>query len=73
MPLFEVAILLKPTKKELDEGKTEELIFGPNAVVANDGQSAAVAAVLDERSATSIVKAEDRARMAILVRPFVSA
>lgn len=72
MPLFEVAILLKPTKKEFEEGKAEKLIFGPTAVVANDGQSAAVAAVLDEKSSTSMVQAEERARMEILVRPFVA-
>jgi hypothetical protein len=64
--LFEVAILEKPTKKEIeDEGKTERLAFGPKAVVANDPQSAAIAAVLDNGNIEV-----DRSRMTVLVRPF---
>src|SRR5262245_5840994 len=47
MPLFEVAILQKPTKKEAEDGACEKLVFGPKAVVANDDQSAAIAAVMD--------------------------
>lgn len=65
MPLFEVAILEKPTKKETEDGKGERLVFGPKAVVANDGQSAAIAAVLDGGD----IKV-DRSRMEVLVRPF---
>lgn len=64
--LFEVAILEKPTKKEIEEeGKTERLVFGPKAVVANDSQSAAIAAVLDGEKIEV-----DRARMTVMVRPF---
>jgi hypothetical protein len=64
--LFEVAILEKPTKKEVEEGgKTERLVFGPKAVVANDSQSAAIAAVLDNERIEV-----DRSRMIVLVRPF---
>lgn len=66
--LFEVAILETPTKKELEEGKTERLVFGPRAVVANDGQSAAIAAVLDGNNGDKIEI--DRSRMKVLVRPF---
>lgn len=66
MPLFEVAILEKPTKKEAEEGKTERLVFGPVAVVAKDTQGAAIAAVLD-KTADVVV---DRQRMEVLVRPF---
>lgn len=64
--LYEVAILEKPTKKEVEEnGAVEKLVFGPKAVVANDAQSAAISAVLDG------AKIEvDRARMSVLVRPF---
>lgn len=66
MPLYEVAILEKPTQKEIDdEGKTERLVFGPKAVVANDPQSAAISAVLDGEKPTI-----DKARMTVLVRPF---
>ena len=65
MPLFEVAVLERPTKNDADEGKGERLVFGPVAVVANDAQSAAIVAVLDQ------TKVEvDRARMLVLVRPF---
>lgn len=64
MPLFEVAILEQPTKKEAEDGKVERLAFGPKAVVAKDTQSAAIAAVLDEKVDI------DRSRMMVLVRPF---
>jgi hypothetical protein len=64
--LYEVAILEKPTKKEIeDEGKVERLVFGPKAVIANDPQSAAISAVLDGEKIEV-----DRARMTVLVRPF---
>lgn len=67
--LFEIAILEKPTKKEVEEqGLTERLVFGPKAVVANDSQSAAIAAVLDGNNGTKIEV--DRSRMTVLVRPF---
>lgn len=64
--LFEVAILEKPTKKEIEEeGRTDRLVFGPKAVVANDSQSAAIAAVLNGEKIEV-----DRSRMTVLVRPF---
>jgi len=68
MPLFEVAIIETPTKKEAEEGKTERLVFGPRAVIANDPQSAGIAAVLDGNNGEKIEV--DRARMKVLVRPF---
>jgi hypothetical protein len=67
--LFEVAILETPTKKEQEDGKTERLVFGPKAVVANDGQSAAIAAVLDGDGSGTKIEV-DRSRMKVLVRPF---
>lgn len=65
MPLFEVAIIERPTKKDAEEGKVERLAFGPTAVVATDMQSAAIAAVLDGGDIQV-----DRQRMEVLVRPF---
>lgn len=65
MPLFEVAIIEKPTKKEAEDGKGERLAFGPKPIVANDAQSAAIAAVLDGEKISV-----DRQRMEVLVRPF---
>jgi len=64
MPLFEVAILERPTKKEAEEGASERLVFGPKAIIAADGQSAAIAAVMGETIDA------DRSRMVVLTRPF---
>lgn len=68
MPLFEVAMLVKPTKKESEEGGSETLVFGPKAVIANDAQSAAISAVLDNTDEK--LKTVDRSRLQVLVRPF---
>lgn len=66
MPLFEVAIIEKPTKKEIDEGTgVEKLVFGPKPVVARDGQSAAIAAVMGGEAPKV-----DMSRAEVLVRPF---
>lgn len=66
MPLFEIAILEHPTKKEREEGTGQErLVFGPKAVVARDPQSAAISAVLDQGQLDIA-----RDRMEVLVRPF---
>lgn len=68
MPLFEVAILEVPSKKEVEEGNaTEKLVFGPEFVVAKDTQSAALKAVLDNNDKAAKV---NRDRMQVLVRPF---
>jgi hypothetical protein len=66
MPLFEVAILQKPTKKEAEDGASEKLVFGPKSVVARDDQSAAIEAVMDGEVPRDI----ERSRMEVLVRPF---
>lgn len=68
MPLFEVAILEVPTKKEAEEGSAlERLAFGPAHVVAKDAQSAAIKAVLDNAEKAGKI---DQSRMQVLVRPF---
>ena len=64
MPLFEVAILEQPTKKEAEEGEVEKLVYGPKAVIARDVQSAGIAAVMGDK-----VEVE-KTRMVVLVRPF---
>lgn len=67
MPLFEVAIIKKPTKKELEEGTgNEELVFGPRAVLARDSQSAAITAVTGKEAPVGL----DMSRAEVLVRPF---
>lgn len=66
MPLFEVALLKKPTRKEVEDGTgREELVFGPKSVVAKDQQSAAIAAVMQSDQKL------DMERVEVLVRPFV--
>jgi len=67
MPLYEVVILEKPTKKEEEDGKSERLVLGPKAVIAKDPQSAAIECVLDNNEKIEI----DRTRMVVLTRPFV--
>lgn len=64
--LFEVAILSKPTKKELEDGITEKLLFGPKAVTARDAQSAGIAAVMGADKPADL----DMNRAEVLVRPF---
>ena len=67
MPLFEVAIIQKPTRKEVEEGTgTEKLLFGPKAVLARDSQTAAIAAV----TGTDAPQGLDMGRAEVLVRPF---
>jgi len=66
MPLYEVAILEKPTAKEKEEGVQEKLILPPTSVVAGDEQSAAISAVMDSDKFDI-----DRTRMQVLVRPFL--
>lgn len=66
MPLFEIAILSKPTKKEAEDGTPEKLVFGPKAVVARDAQSAAIAAVTSGERPVDL----DMTRAEVLVRPF---
>lgn len=67
MPLFGVAIIQKPTKKEVEEGTGQEkLVFGPTWVTARDQQSAAIAAV----TGPDAPKGVDMSRAEVLVTPF---
>jgi len=68
MPLFEVAILEMPTKKEIEDGTgIEKLVFGPKFVVAKDAQSAAIKAIMEDVSKAQDI---DKNKMQVLVRPF---
>ena len=70
MPLFEVAIIRKPTKKEVDEGTgVESLVLAPKAVVARDAQGAVIAAVTGDGG----IKDFDPNKCEVLVRPFGAA
>jgi hypothetical protein len=67
MPLYEVAILSVPSPKEVEEGKTEDLIVPPTAIVARDEQSA-IAAVAGNHMKSTVQADPNRTR--VLVRPF---
>ena len=58
--MFEVAVLSKPSKNEVDAGAGAKLLFGPKAVVASDEKAAILAAGY---AATS-------GDVEVLVRPF---
>lgn len=67
MPLFEVAIIQKQSKKEAEDGVGgEKLLFGPKFVMARDGQNAALSAVMGADAPKDI----DLSRAEVLVRPF---
>ena len=66
MPLFEVAIVQKPTKKAAEDGAIETLLYGPKAVVAKDEQAAAIGAVMGGE----LPKDADLTRIDVLIRPF---
>lgn len=64
--LFEVALVLAPTKKESEAGIAEKLILPPTAVIASDDKAAAVQAVAANKD-----KAPDGlTRVQVPVRPF---
>ena len=46
MPLFGVAVLEQPTKKEREDGKSERLLFGPEWDTGADGQAVALKILL---------------------------
>lgn len=64
--LYEVALIEKPTKKELEDGKAERLILPPTPVIADNDKSAGVQAVMQNKDKIS----GDLSRVEVLVRPF---
>jgi len=66
MPVFEVLLVVKPTKREAEDGVLEKMLSEPKAVVARDSQGAALAAIMDSALDASV----DRSRLEVLVRPF---
>lgn len=65
MPLFEVALILKPTKKQSEEGMIDTLILAPTAIMAANDKAAGLQAVLDNKD-----KLGDLSRVEVLLRPF---
>lgn len=67
MPLFEIAIIQKANKKELDDGAApEKLIMPPKYVMAKDPQTAGLIAL----TGADAPKDVDLNRAEVLVRPF---
>lgn len=68
MPLFEIAIIEIPTKKEVEEdGAKEKLIMPPTFVMAPSADQAALNLAMDGK----IPSDTNRDKMKVLVRPFV--
>ncbi len=66
MPLYEIAVISAPSKKELEDGVTEKLIFGPKAIVAANDQAAVFGVIQGEDA----IKGIDFSKIKVLVRPF---
>ena len=64
--LYEVALVQRPTSKELEDGKSEILILPPTPVIAKDDKSAGVIAVMQNKDKID----GDLSRVEVLVRPF---
>ena len=64
MPVFEVAAVLKPTRKEAEDGALETVILAPKIIVAVNEQSAAVMVAKDIPADAPMTRVE------MLVRPF---
>lgn len=64
MPLFEVAVISKPSKNDSDAGKSDAVILKPTPIVARDQQAAILKAtkLLDE--------SVDLDKCEVLARPF---
>lgn len=74
MPLFDVAVIQKPSKKEIeDNGATESLIIGPVSILAKDAQSAAIKVVAgySPKATPPGNPTFDLDKCEVLVRPFV--
>lgn len=67
MPLYEVVVLEKPTKKAAEEGALEKVMFGPTTIVAKDDKAAGLSAIMDNGPALA---GADRSRLEVLIRPF---
>jgi hypothetical protein len=69
MPLFEVAIIQKQTKKEAEDGVGgEKLLMAPRFILARDGQTAAMMAMM----AGDAPKDVDLNKSEVVVRPFAA-
>ena len=72
MPLYEVAILEIPTKKQREDGAGEKLVFGPTTVIAKDDPGAIVAA-MQKANGKDRLKDVNQTMMQVITRPFADA
>ena len=68
MPLFEVAIIEKPTKKQKESGEEGKLLFGPKAMMASDYKTANMKALQSVKDLSKLKPS----LVEVLIRPFVS-
>ncbi len=71
MPLFGIAVLEQPTKKEREEGKSDRLLYGPEWDTGADGQAVALKVLLDAQRNGKLPGDLDMSRAQVLVSPFV--
>ena len=67
MPLYEVALIKKPTKKEAEDGALETLVMPPTSIIAKDDRAAGFQAILNNRDK---IPGVDLSSVEVLVRPF---
>jgi hypothetical protein len=72
MPLFGVAVVVQPTKKEREEGASERLVFGPEWEIGTDAQAVAMRLLLKAQREGKLDAANDPDfnRAQVLVCPF---
>lgn len=71
MPLFGVAVLEQPTKKEKEDGKSERLLFGPVWDTGADGQAVALKILLGAQQGGKLPgDLEFLSRAQVIVVPF---
>lgn len=71
MPLFGVAVIEQPTKKEREEGASERLVFGPEYDTGADGQAVALKIMLKAQREGKLPSDMDMSRAQVQVSPFV--
>lgn len=70
MPLFGVAVIEQPSKKEREEGKSERLLFGPKWDTGNEAQAVALKILLEAQRSGDLPPDLDLTRAQVLVHPF---
>jgi hypothetical protein len=67
MPLFEIVILKKATKKEIEDGNpAEELLYGPKAMLARDKETAGLMVMRSKDVPDDL----DLNKADLIIRPF---